>query len=373
MIAMRRALLVATLAAVACLVAATAAQALPPTVSYAITGPVGTNGWFRGGVTVAWTVTWNGSTPIATTGCEPAIRVAQDTPGTTLTCEAQGSDGTTTTQTRVIRIDATPPAVLRAAAARPPDSGPWYRAPVGLAWSGSDATSGIASCTALTFAGPDGPAAPAGTCTDVAGNTSAPLAFSLSYDATPPALTGVSAVGGDTVATVRWQAGADATAVTVTRSPGPGGQPASVVYQGTASRFEDTGLRNGRHYDYAVTVTDAAGNPATASTAAVPASRLRAPSAGARVTAAPVLRWRSVPHARYYNVQLFRGTTKVLSTWPAHAHLRLRSAWHYLGVRRRLVPGVYRWFVWPGFGRRAQHRYGSLIGTRRFVVIPAAR
>jgi hypothetical protein len=35
----------------------------------------------------------------------------------------------------------------------------------------------------------------------------------------------------------------------------------------------------------------------------------------------------------------------------------------------------YRWFVWPGFGRRSAHRYGALIGTRRFVVVgrPPAR
>ena len=25
--------------------------------------------------------------------------------------------------------------------------------------------------------------------------------------------------------------------------------------------------------------------------------------------------------------------------------------------------------MWPGFGRRSAHRYGSLIGTRRFVVV----
>jgi hypothetical protein len=368
----RRILLATALAILAALATATVAWAAAPIVTYTTTGAAGTNGWFRGPVTVEWTVDWNGSTPVATTGCEPAVRIAQDTTGTTLTCRAQGSGGTTTTQTSAIRIDATPPAVTAATASRPPDSGPWYRAPVAVAWSGTDATSGIAACTTLTYAGPDGPAAPTGTCTDVAGNTSAPLAFSLAFDATPPALTDVSAVGGDTVATVRWQAGADATAVTVTRSPGVSGEPASVVYQGTASQFEDTDLRNGRSYDYTVTATDAAGNPATASTAAVPASRLRAPSAGARVSAAPVLRWRSVPNARYYNVQLFRGTTKVLSAWPAHAHLRLRGTWRYAGIRRRLVPGVYRWFVWPGFGRRAQHRYGSLIGTRRFVVIGAA-
>ena len=92
------------------------------------------------------------------------------------------------------------------------------------------------------------------------------------------------------------------------------------------------------------------------------------------VTRAPVLRWRIVAGARYYNVQLFRGARKVLSAWPVRARLRVHRTWRYGGVRRRLAPGVYRWYVWPGYGRRAAHRYGALVGTRRFVVVrPGAR
>src|SRR5204863_5011595 len=54
----------------------------------------------------------------------------------------------------------------------------------------SDATSGIASCTTMTYSGPDtGSAAPAGTCTDVAGNASGTVSYPLKYDSTAPSVT----------------------------------------------------------------------------------------------------------------------------------------------------------------------------------------
>jgi hypothetical protein len=146
-----------------------------------------------------------------------------------------------------------------------------------------------------------------------------------------------------------------------------------VVYSGPAHRFEDTGLRNRVRYAYTVTATDAAGNVTTLTADARTGSRLRGPKPGARMVGAPVLRWRAVDRARYYNVQLFRGTRKVLSAWPAGPRLRLHRRWHYGGSTRRLAPGVYRWFVWPGYGRRAARHYGSLLGSRRFVVLPRAQ
>ena len=70
---------------------------------------------------------------------------------------------------------------------RPADSGAWYRQPLTVAVAGADATSGIASCSSPSYSGGDGAAvAVSGTCSDAAGNTSAPASFAFKYDATPP-------------------------------------------------------------------------------------------------------------------------------------------------------------------------------------------
>ena len=74
-------------------------------------------------------------------------------------------------------------------------------------WTGVDATSGIASCTSTPYSGPDGTGISlTGTCKDKAGNVSAPVPFVFNYDATPPALTDVTATPDDAGARLAWQA-----------------------------------------------------------------------------------------------------------------------------------------------------------------------
>ena len=98
------------------------------------------------------------------------------------------------------------------------------------------------------------------------------------------------------------------------------------------------------------------------------ASALFAPAAGARVTGPPLLRWRPVRGASYYNVQLYRGGRKVLTTWPVRTRLQLKLRWRFNGRAQRLEPGLYRWYVWPGYGQASARRYGRLLGTSTFVV-----
>jgi hypothetical protein len=357
---------VVALAVVAALALSSRAAAALPAINYTLSGTAGANGWFGSPVTLAWSVNFQG-TPVTSTGCEAAISIKADTSGTTRTCTASNTEGTTTAVTRVIRIDTKPPVVTGAAAARTSDVPGFYRGPVGVAWTGTDAMSGIAACTSVTYSGPDGSPSLPGTCTDNAGNVSAPLQFALSYDATAPSLGGVSAVGGDTVATVRWAAGADAQQVTVTRSSD--GAPAAIVFAGLGTKFVDTGLRNGAQYSYSVTATDAAGNAATLGAQAAPVSRLVRPQPGARMVRPPLLRWKRVAHTDYYNVQLFRGGRKIFSSWPTRTRLRLHRAWRYAGHRQRLTPGAYRWYVWPGYGRRSQRAYGAVLGIRTFTIV----
>ena len=92
------------------------------------------------------------------------------------------------------------------------------------------------------------------------------------------------------------------------------------------------------------------------------------PLANERVTAPPLLRWAPMGAATYYNVQLWRGDVKVLSVWPTEPRLQLAARWVFEGTPRKLIPGIYRWYVWPGLGAKAEARYGPMLGTRAFVV-----
>lgn len=76
----------------------------PPTITPHVRGPLGTNGWYVGDVTVTWDVT--DSLSPATT-C-PATTITEDTAGTPVTCTAS-SDGGESTATVLVQRDATPP------------------------------------------------------------------------------------------------------------------------------------------------------------------------------------------------------------------------------------------------------------------------
>ena len=95
---------------------------------------------------------------------------------------------------------------------------------------------------------------------------------------------------------------------------------------------------------------------------------LFAPAAGARVAAPPLLRWRATPKARFYNVQVYRKGRKILSLWPSRSRFRMSRSWQHQGRTFRLKPGVYTWYVWPGFGTLATPRFGKLLGQSSFRV-----
>src|SRR5439155_27171755 len=97
-------------------------------------------------------------------------------------------------------------------------------------------------------------------------------------------------------------------------------------------------------------------------------STMLSPRPGATVRTAPMLRWRPVRKARFYNVQLFRQSQKMLSAWPGRVRFRLHSRWVFHGREYRLLAGSYTWLVYPAFGTRSNPRYGKLVGLSKFVV-----
>jgi hypothetical protein len=268
------------------------------------------------------------------------------------------------------RYDATPPVVKSATAERAANTAGWFTGRVRVDASGADATSGLAGCPPVTYAGPDSATASiAATCRDRAGNV-AGLAFDLKYDATPPALGALTAAVGDRRVTLRWPASAEDRSVRVVRSPPFAGAPPAVMVNGPRARFVDTGVANRKPYRYEIRAADQAGNVSSRSVVAIPRPHLLEPARAAVVAPGTklLLRWTPVRLARYYNVQLLRDRRIVLSRWPVSAQYRLRTQWFYGGRSVRLVPGHYRWIAWPGFGARSKGDYGARIGLRKFTV-----
>ncbi len=143
----------------------------------------------------------------------------------------------------------------------------------------------------------------------------------------------------------------------------------TVIYRGRGTTTTDRSVRNGRLYRYVVVSYDTAGNASGANAVQVrPLFALISPRRGALVTRPPLLDWRTTRGATYYNVQLYRGNRKILSRWPTRSRLQLPSRWRYQGTTYRLTAGRYTWYVWPGFGRRTERRYGALVGSSFFTV-----
>jgi hypothetical protein len=354
------------------LVPAAAADTSPPAISYTITGTTGSNGWYRGSsygpfVVVGWSVKDPDSPITASTGCEPGIRIYSPAVAATLTCTATSAGGTASVTTAKISVDAEPPTAVGPAPSRGPDYNGWYNHPLTVAWHGSDATSGIASCTSLSFPSAGLVAASlTGGCTDNAGNV-AYAPFALQYDATAPTVRGVSVASRDGANTLSWTRSSPADTVVVERTA-RGSKKSRLVFRGAASSFTDKQVADGREYRYVVHTVDEAGNASKAvPVTALPKSLALGPASYVpRAAGAPVLHWSRVSKAAYYHVQLFRNGRRILAAWPLATKLALKTHWRWQGHRYRLSRGTYRWFVWAGFGPRSAARY-RLLGRATFI------
>jgi hypothetical protein len=353
----------------------------PPGVRIAVEREPDSNGWYNRAVRFEF----DGDDGISgISSCSPAATYTGPDGGTA-SVSGTCTDGAGNVGSGSVRFqyDATAPTV-DAKTNRGPDANGWYNRAVTVNFAGTDPVSGVHICTApVVYSGPDAARASlSGKCQDRAANWSESKAFELRYDATPPLLKRVRAeISGRGIA-LRWTASKDALSFTIVRRPGFNRKKISTVYSGKARVFLDGRLRGGVDYRYTVTAFDQAGNGAaralrakalqTVSRPSRPVratSALRGPAHGARLETPPMLRWSPVAKASYYNVQLYRDGKKVLSLWPTDPNLRVPSSWRFGGTAFRLAPGVYRWYVWAGFGPRSANRYGKLLCTRSFVIV----
>ena len=283
-----------------------------------------------------------------------------------------------------VKYDASGPSIDAVTFDRPPDSNGWYNHPVQIVFRGSDGGSGIASCSAVTYAGPDTSSTTVnGNCSDNAGNSTGATSPAFKYDSTPPTLTNVGTDWDDGTATLTWTASADTKEIDIDRAPGKDGAASTTVFKGLASSFEDTGLQNKVKYVYTITGLDEAGNKAVDTVSIIPGAKLYSPARGSNVVSPPLLAWRPFTGATYYNVQVYFGVgnafrrvasvdiagRKVLSAWPLKPHYRLKKAWKWNKKQHTLARGHYRWYVYPGLGKRSANKYGPLIGSSDFYVV----
>jgi hypothetical protein len=217
--------------------------------------------------------------------------------------------------------------------------------------------------------------------TDAAGNvdpTPASYAWTVALlgpsrvDRTPPGnVAGLARRVGYKTLKLRWRKPSDAdfhhVRVLVTNDARRA--PRVLVYNGARTSYTDAKFRNGVYYRYAIISYDRAGNASKGVRVVVrPGALLVIPKEGARLRPASLLDWVAVRGATFYNVQLYYGSTKVLSAWPRLSKLKLKKRWSYRGRSYTLKKGRYRWYVWPGFGGQASIQYGQLLGESTFIV-----
>lgn len=332
--------------------------------------------------------------PIATVVCTPASGSTFPLGTTTVTCTASDSHGNTGTASfSVSVIDTTKPTLTV-----PSDRTVYADTPNGISAQSYGASGFLAGASAVdtvdqhpvvsnnapeffgvgthvvTFSARDAsgnsvsknailevlPMPPAGT---------PPLP--IPPDRVPPTdVQALKAEAGDGRVRLSWQAPNGVDHVVISRSLTAGGD-AKIVYTGSAKVFTDRDVVNDLEYRYVVVSVNATGDTsAGVAVVALPKrTLLKAPKDGARLRKVPKLIWLKNPEASYYNVQLFRGTVKILSTWPVRPSLALTAKWKYEARRYRLSPGIYRWYVWPGFGARKAVAYGAMLGFSTFQIV----
>jgi hypothetical protein len=70
-----------------------------------------------------------------------------------------------------------------------------------------------------------------------------------------------------------------------------------------------------------------------------------------------------------YEVQFFRGNSRIFVTSTTGTRIVLPASWRYEGDREALKTGSYRWYVWALRGKRLQRDRKPLVQTT-FVVAP---
>jgi hypothetical protein len=360
----------------------TVSDTLPPLLN--VPGTIAVQATSSSGAAVPFLVTaLDAVDGTVTPSCSPASGATFPLGQTTVTCTAKDKAGNTASESFLVSVttapppppgpDHTPPALNVPAPFTAFAQGPKGAAVV-FSTSAVDVADGSVPVTCAPASGSVfliGATTVRCSAQDSHGNMATKSFTVLVVDKTPPpAVVGLTvlAKSGDTQLSWQTPNSPDIDHIEVVRTKLPNGSPI-VLFKGHASSFTDTHALNGVRYRYTVYSVDSIGNRAGLEVIVEPAPVvLVKPADGAKLTHAPVLLWVPAAKADYYNLQLYRNGAKVLSVWPSTNQYSLGSTWKFAGKNLKLVPGSYRWYVWPGLGAAASRTFGTLLGSSTFVV-----
>ncbi|HXV33392.1 MAG TPA: HYR domain-containing protein [Gaiellaceae bacterium] len=206
--------------------------------------------------------------------------------------------------------------------------------------------------------------------TNSIGNVSQ-ASYDWTVDRTPPAeVAGFGARASHRRVALAWTTPIDVDfdRVRIWRKRGAAGGWKRVADRLAAASFVDRTVLNHVLYRYRIASIDRAGNVSPVATVTAWPTPIAVPRYGAVVHSPPLIDWRSVPGATYYNLQVWRDGRKILSVWPLRSQYRLRSAWTFRGTRFSLTQGRLAVYLWPGYGSKAAVRYGPLYGRTSFTI-----
>ena len=157
-----------------------------PTVATTLERAPDHNGWYNAAVGYATDGT-DATSGIDASSCTSGTYSGPDGEDRSVSGSCSDNAGNSASDAVTFDYDATDP-TASTTLDRGADHNGWYNAPVDYTTSGTDATSGIATCSSGTYSGPDGTGLTvSGTCTDNAGNSSAPAdSTAFKYDNTDP-------------------------------------------------------------------------------------------------------------------------------------------------------------------------------------------
>jgi hypothetical protein len=101
---------------------------------------------------------------------------------------------------------------------------------------------------------------------------------------------------------------------------------------------------------------------------------VEAAAAGVEARTPPkVLIWPQVAGAAAYRVELFRGGVRIYGGTTRETRLELPFSWRYEGLRRELVPGAYRWIVYPLLPQGTALAQGDAVVRSEWVIPRSTR